>query len=88
MESFAAIIDALGIAVTAEAIGLPESHVRTLKTRDSIPPTYFARMVRSEAGKQHGVSFELLYRLHEKAPGRRTSRTANAPGPPDAREIA
>lgn len=74
MNSFSDVIDALGIANAAVVLGIPESHVRTLKARDSIPANYFKRIVDSEAGKANEVSFELLYRLLEERTGRKDGR--------------
>jgi hypothetical protein len=64
MKSFAEVIDRIGIGPTAEAIGLKDSHVRTLKARDSIPPAYFEALVASEAGKRLGLTYELLHQLY------------------------
>lgn len=72
MNSFAEVIDRLGIGPTSAALGLKDSHVRTLKARDSIPPTYFGALVASEAGKQHGLTYELLHELHQEAVARRS----------------
>ncbi|GJE77750.1 hypothetical protein [Methylorubrum suomiense] len=75
MNSFAEVIDRLGIGPTAAALGLKDSHVRTLKARDSIPPTYFGALVESEDGKKHGLTYELLHRLHQEAVARRARPT-------------
>ncbi|MBM3553461.1 MAG: hypothetical protein FJX45_17350 [Alphaproteobacteria bacterium] len=41
MLTFRAIIDAFTISRLAKLWGLPESHVRTMRARDSIPPEYW-----------------------------------------------
>ncbi|KOX58935.1 hypothetical protein ADL19_06590 [Streptomyces purpurogeneiscleroticus] len=74
MKSFCAVIDALSIPVSAEVMGIPESHVRTLKARDSIPADYFKRIVDSEAGRAKGISFDVLYGLLEEGRQRRARR--------------
>ncbi|MGU3540030.1 hypothetical protein [Methylobacterium sp. A54F] len=77
MNSFSDVIDALGIASAAEILGIPESHVRTLKARDSIPPGYFKRLVDSDAGRAAGIGYDLLYRLRERpASNRRPEQAA------------
>lgn len=73
MNSFAEIIDALGIAATASILAVSESHVRTLKARDSIPAPYFAKLVSSEQGKACGVTFEMLHDLLDRVARRRSS---------------
>jgi hypothetical protein len=41
MLTFRDIIEEFGIKRLAEAFGVAESHVRTMKARDSIPPLYW-----------------------------------------------
>lgn len=83
MNSFAAIIDEIGIKEVADILGIPDSHVRVLKTRDSIPPTYFKRLVDADAAlpEPKGVTFDLLYRLHEVE---LVKRTPKRPEPAEA----
>lgn len=55
MKTFAAIIDAFGVpdgppagkgvAIIAKALRLDESHVRTMKARNSIPPEYWGALI-------------------------------------------
>ena len=45
MNSFRSIIDTLGSGVIAAAIGVPESHVRTMRARDSILMIYWFDLV-------------------------------------------
>lgn len=71
MNSFSDVIDALGVATASEILGIPENHVRTLKARNSIPAGYFKRLVDSPAGQNVGLSFDLLFRLHDEAIDRR-----------------
>lgn len=66
MQSFADVFEAFGGASPfARAIGIPESHGRTMKARGSIPPAYWPRTVNAarELGVS-GVTFELLANLH------------------------
>jgi hypothetical protein len=66
MNSFSAIIDAFE-GRFAEAIGVEESHARTMKARDSIPSTRWMATV--NAATQLGVSgvtLDLLARLEEE----------------------
>lgn len=72
MDSFSDVIDALGIAVAAEVLGLSESHVRTMKARDSIPPIYFKRLVVSDPGRQAGLTYDLLFDLLDGTSRRKT----------------
>ncbi|AYO85362.1 hypothetical protein [Methylobacterium brachiatum] len=79
MNSFSDVIDALGVATVSEVLGIPESHVRTLKARDSIPAGYFKRLVDAEAGQRAGVTFELLYRLRDEIAERRAPKVVPQP---------
>ncbi|MHC2090399.1 hypothetical protein [Methylobacterium sp. CM6244] len=76
MNTFSDVIDALGIAVTASILGISESHARTLKARDSIPPAYFKRLVDSDEGKEKGVTFDLLFGLLENVPDRKAKSSS------------
>ena len=77
MDSFAAIIEAFGIGETASALGIDESHVRTMKARDNIPPRYFKRLVDADAAldEPKGITFDLLFDLHD---GKRAPAAAGA----------
>lgn len=75
MDSFAQIIDAFGgPGAFAEAIGIPDSHARAMKTRNSIPDGYWLRAAR--AAEVRGLSDVTLERfailagskLEEKVP--------------------
>ncbi|MEZ2410510.1 hypothetical protein [Bosea sp. UNC402CLCol] len=54
MHSFASVIDAFGVKVVAELLGVKESHVRVMKTRGSIPAEYWGLLI--EAAPEHGIS--------------------------------
>ncbi len=62
MKRFSDIVDDLGGAAPfAALLGIPESHARTIKARDSIPPEHWPRVV--EAARERGidgVTFEAL----------------------------
>jgi hypothetical protein len=64
MRSFSALIDALGIARVAVVLGIDESHVRTIKARDSLPPEYWGPII-EEARRQRvaGVTWKTLKTL-------------------------
>lgn len=72
MNTFSDVIEALTIAGTAAILGITESHARTLKARDSIPPVYFKRIVDSEAGTKKGITFDLLFGILERTPDRKS----------------
>jgi hypothetical protein len=66
MNSFSEIIEAFD-GRFAEAIGVEESHARTMKARDSIPSTRWKATV--SAAQQlgvPGVTLDVLARLEEK----------------------
>jgi hypothetical protein len=75
MNSFSAIIEAFE-GRFAEAIGVEESHARTMKARDSIPSTRWMATV--NAARQlgiTGVTLDLLARIEEeKAKPRETAQ--------------
>lgn len=64
MDSFASVIDAFGVKVVAELLGVKESHVRVMKARGSIPAEYWGLLI--EAAPQHeisGVDYPLFRQL-------------------------
>jgi hypothetical protein len=62
METFGAIIDAFGgTSAFGQAIGIPDSHARTMKARDSIPPEHWDRLVKAAMERDiEGISFKRL----------------------------
>jgi hypothetical protein len=63
MDSFSDIIDAFQ-GTFGEAIGVPDSHARAMKARDSIPDGYWSRTVVAAAAKRiEGITLELLAKL-------------------------
>lgn len=72
MRSFSEIIDKFGAAVLARILKVDESHVRTMKARDSIPPEYWGPVV--DNAPEYGI--EGLD--HHKLRRLRKSRFANA----------
>jgi hypothetical protein len=62
METFSAIIDAFGgTSAFGQAIGIPDSHARTMKARDSIPPEHWDRLVKAAIERDiEGISFKRL----------------------------
>lgn len=75
MDSFVQIIDSFGGASSfGEAIGIPDSHARAMKARNSIPDGYWLDTVKAaEARGINGVTLECFAalarsRLEEKAP--------------------
>ena len=60
------IFDAFGGATRlAEAIGIDAIHAQTMKTRRSIPVTYWPALVKAaKRQKIPGITFEHLVRLH------------------------
>jgi len=68
MDTFSAVIDAFGgPAAFGEAIGVPDSHARTMKARDSIPAAHWQRVVAASIIKNiPGISLEALVRLAAK----------------------
>lgn len=62
MRSFASLIESFGgPARFAESVGVTASHAGVMKTRDSIPPEYWPRVVAAaQARGVNGVSYEAL----------------------------
>jgi hypothetical protein len=62
MDTFAAVIDSFGgTGDFAEAIAIAESHARTMKARDSIPPEYWPEVVKAAGTRRiRGITFEAL----------------------------
>lgn len=79
MDTFSDVIDAFGgPAAFGEAIGVPDSHARTMKARDSIPAAHWQRVVAASIIKSiPGVSLEVLVRLAAK-PARPVERAGAA----------
>ena len=71
LDTFQAVIEAFGGPTKfAEAIGIPGFHAQSMKTRDSIPPAYWADTVSAAAARDvEGVTLEKLAELaKEKRP--------------------
>lgn len=63
MNSFSEVIEAFG-GRFAQAIGVPESHGRTMKARDSIPSTRWLETVTAARDLGiDGITLDLLARL-------------------------
>ena len=75
MKSFSAVIEAFD-GQFAEAIGVEESHARTMKARDSIPSTrWMATVDAAKRLKVPGVTLALLARIDaEKSKQRETAQ--------------
>lgn len=54
MTCFRDIIAAFGTPVVAQILGVPESHVRTMKARDSIPAEYWGPLIEQAPGRGVG----------------------------------
>lgn len=76
METFAQIIDLFGGPLAfSEAIGIPDSHARAMKARNSIPLAYWARMVRAAKVRGiKGLTVERLVSIAELRHGERASQ--------------
>jgi hypothetical protein len=62
MDSFSDLIDEYGIKALAGLLGVNESHVRTMKARNSIPPEYWATLI-ANPPKDTPLSLEVLMEL-------------------------
>lgn len=71
MTKFAEIIDAFGAGHLAELLDLPESHIRVMKTRDSIPPEYWGVILDHLPEHLVGLDFHKLREI-------RTSRFSSS----------
>lgn len=60
MQSFSEIIDAVGIAPLAALLRTTDSHVRAMKTRDSIPPEYWSVLVAAVPPAVPGLTLQML----------------------------
>ena len=62
MDTFSDIITAIGGAPgLSEAIGVEDSHARVMKTRGSIPPEYWSRLIEwAKAKSITEITFETL----------------------------
>lgn len=65
MKSFRDIIDAYTVKHLAAVLGLPESHVRTMRTRDSIPPEYWADVLAQPPKTMKRLRLETLIALRK-----------------------
>lgn len=65
MQTFASIIDAFGGPVPfSQAVGVPDSHARTMKARDSIPIEYWqATIDAARERKLDGLTIEHMVDL-------------------------
>lgn len=62
MNTFSQLIDECGGApIVSGALGIPDSHVRTMKARNSIPVEYWERVIDLAAAQGvEGVTFKRL----------------------------
>lgn len=75
-RTFSDIIELFGVGAFAAAIGKPESHVRAMKARDSVPPDYWPQLI--EAAPRHGVSPAPTYPELVALRNERAARKASA----------
>lgn len=85
MNSFGEIIAAFGgPAEFSRAIGIKPFHAQTMKTRGSIPPEYWERVVSAAVAREiDGVTFEGLAKL---ASTRRDASPIPSPATAEAAE--
>jgi hypothetical protein len=78
METFGAIIDAFGgTGPFGRALGIPDSHARTMKARGSISPEYWDRLVKAAIERDiEGISFKRLTEI--RSASRRKSASSQA----------
>lgn len=77
MNSFAEIIDAFGgTSSFGEAVGIPDSHARAMKARNSIPDGYWMRVV--EAARERDIGGITLESFAELASARLRERVEAA----------
>lgn len=74
MNSFKELIDALGVRALSEAFGVAESHIRTMRARDSIPPVYWHDLVKLTGS----VPFETLADWRDRALRQRKAEKAQS----------
>jgi hypothetical protein len=66
MNTFADVIDAFGVPVVAKTLRLDESHVRTMKARNSIPPEYWGLLLELAEGRGiEGLDYRKFRRLRK-----------------------
>ena len=71
MRCFSDVIEAFGVAPMAELLGVPDSHVRVMKARNSIPADYWSRIVKAAEDRGiDGVSADSLVAMREERFGR------------------
>ena len=75
-----AIIAAFGgTSAFAQAIGLPDSHVRAMKARNSIPPDHWDWLVGAAIAKGiEGITFKLLAEIRSTTRRKSASSQAEA----------
>lgn len=76
MHSFSEIVDRFGIAALAALLKTDESHVRVMKTRDSIPPEYWGALI--EAAPERGID-GLTYPLFRELRSARFNKDEGSP---------
>ncbi|RAI28742.1 hypothetical protein [Rhodoplanes serenus] len=81
-KPFSDIIDAIGVPALAQLFGLPESHIRTMKARNSIPPEYWGQVI--DAAPHHGIA----NLSHERMRAWRNGRFARARVPATSERAA
>jgi hypothetical protein len=64
MESFREIIDAFGVARLSVLLGIAQSHVRTMKVRNVIPPQYWRKIIEAWPGTLPPIDLPVLDDLY------------------------
>lgn len=60
-ETFSQVVDAFGIGALAQLLGVEESHIRTMKARNSIPPEYWGVIIEAAPSREiEGLTFAAL----------------------------
>jgi len=67
MRTFNELIDAFGVPTLVKLLRIPDTHVRTLKARDSVPTEYWPKLI--EAAPKHdiqGIDYPALLRMRDR----------------------
>ncbi len=74
MDTFASLISKIGTGTLADAFGIDAGHVRTMRTRNSIPVEYWPALIAvAQSQKIEGLTYETLQALR---PARQKHREA------------
>lgn len=65
MTTFAGLIEQIGVHELARQLRIPADHVRTMRLRNSIPPTYWETLLVECRKRRLPIAYSTLFSLRQ-----------------------